>query len=813
MRDRVRFFIKYISGFFAAFPAAKIRMFFRRVGLRGLVFVEGAALFLLFVFCLPSPLFDVSYSPVLYDRNGELLGARVARDGQWRFAPAAAVNEKFAEALICYEDSRFRYHTGVDPLAVLRAALRNMQAGKVVSGGSTLTMQTVRLMRGKKERTLAEKFIEAFLALRLEAGRGKDEILALYAANAPFGGNVVGLEAAAWRWFGRSASDLSWGQAATLAVLPNGPGLVHPGKNREVLREKRDGLLLRLAEKGFFDEETLRLARLEPLPAEPRPLPMLAPHLLDRIVLEESSGKKENPVRQGHYTVSLDAGIQARTTAIVNRRAERFAENGIMNAACLVLDTASGAVLAYVGNADTQAARDVDVIKAPRSSGSLLKPFLYAAMLDAGELMPDGLVSDIPTRIGSYRPENNTRTYLGVVPASQALARSLNIPAVRELQAYGVDRFARLLRSLGVSTLFRAGDDYGLPLILGGAEVTLWDMAAAYAGLLRTAFYPERGESCFFPPVYFMDTPAPEKNPSPRAAEKRPPFSAGAAWLTLDALTTGTRPGEEALWQAFAGARKIAWKTGTSFGFRDAWAVGVTPRWTVAVWVGNASGEGRAELRGANTAAPLLFEVFSFLEPSDWLPKPPAAFDTVPVCAFSGFPPGPHCETLKYTDIPRGAPHHEPCGYCAQLVLNEKLDRQIILSGGEKEKTVTQNWFILPPAEEWFYRRWNLDYKTPPPAPGTSRAAVMALFSPTENSSVYVPIELDGTPGQLVLAAAHRDATAVIHWHLDETYLGTTQVFHEIQTRPAPGQHIALLVDGEGNTLRRRFTVLSGAAD
>jgi penicillin-binding protein 1C len=769
---------------------------FAALGLRHIYIIGGAAIFLAFVLCLREPLFDVPYSPVLYDRGGVLLGARVAEDGQWRFSPKPLDDSKFTAALTEYEDRRFRCHIGIDPLAILRAAVQNIRAGKIVSGASTLTMQTIRLMRGKKERTFLEKIIEAVLAVRLETGRSKDEILALYAANAPFGGNVVGLEAAAWRWYGRSAAELSWGEAAVLAVLPNGPGLIHPGRNREILRQKRDTLLVRLAERGYFDAETLRLARAEPLPEEPKPLPQLAPHLLDRII--------QNPGPGRTYTTSLDAGIQKRTAVILNRWASLFAGNGIMNAACLILDTQTGEVLAYAGNADTPAAPDVDIIAAPRSSGSLLKPFLYAAMLDSGELMPAGLVSDIPTRIGSYSPENNSRNYTGMIPANQALARSLNIPAVRALRSFGPDRFLRLLRSLGLTTLFRSGDEYGLPLILGGAEVTLWDITGLYAGLGRTAWNPRQGETSFFPPSYFS-------RPVPKGKDRRP-FSAGAAWLTLDALTSVVRPGEEASWQIYAGSRRIAWKTGTSFGFRDAWALGLTSRWTVGVWVGNASGEGRAELRGSTTAAPLLFEIFSFLESSGWFEKPYGDLDTVPVCALSGFPLGPHCGAVKYADIPRNAPHHPPCAFCRSVVLNEKQDRQVVLSGGATEKTVTRNWFVLPPAEEWYYRRWNLDYKPLPPAAGSSQLSPpMALFTPEENSRVYVPIELDGSPGQLVLMAAHRDSSAVIHWHLDTAYLGSTQVFHEMEVRPAPGPHTLSLVDHAGNMLRRRFTVLEGA--
>ncbi|WP_255947558.1 penicillin-binding protein 1C [Brucepastera parasyntrophica] len=748
----------------------------------------------------------------MYDKNGEFLGARVASDGQWRFPPEPEVNEKFAIALIEYEDKRFKYHPGVDPAAIARAGIQNFRAGKIVSGGSTLTMQTVRLMRGNKKRTFPEKIIEAILALRLEIGRSKKDILALYAANAPFGGNVVGLEAASWRWFGRTSDELSWSEAATLAVLPNSPALVHPGKNRNILKEKRDGLLKRLAEKGCFDDETLHLAMAEPLPLEPKPLPQMAPHLFARIISEKEksvpSGKRKEKALNSLFSqpvnTTLDISIQDRASAIVERWSSRFSGNDILNAACLILDTETGEVIAYIGNVDSPVARNVDIITSPRSSGSILKPFLYAAMLDAGELMPAELVSDIPTRVGSYRPENNTRTYVGVIPADQALARSLNIPAVRALRRYGIDRFARLLRQLGLTTLFRPAEEYGLPLILGGAEVTLWDICGIYAGLSRTVMNPEETHSQFFPPSFFS-----RAIPDSTAAS---PISPGAAWLTLETLTSVVRPAEEASWQNFASSHNIAWKTGTSFGFRDGWAVGTTSRWTVAVWVGNATGEGRAELRAATTAAPVLFEIFSFLEPSEWFWKPYRDLKMVEICALSGFPAGHNCESIGIADIPKNAPYRTPCPYCKIIVLNENEDRQIQISGETAEKTVQRTWFILPPAEEWYHRRWNLDYKVPPPAANSSGTVFpMALFNPEEKSGIFIPIEIDGSPGQMVFFAAHRDNSAIIHWHLDGKYLGDTSLFHEMEARPPPGSHTLTLIDNYGNMIRRSFTVLDAA--
>jgi penicillin-binding protein 1C len=755
--------------------------------------IVGALLVLLlaFIFSLPRPLFNVPYSPVLFDREGNLLGAQVASDDQWRFPGTNKVNEKFALALIETEDRRFRRHIGVDPLAIARAAFQNIRGKRIISGGSTITMQTIRLARGARKRSFFEKFIEAYLAIRLEAGNSKNKILALYSANAPFGANVVGLEAAAWRWFGRSSNDLSWAEAAVLAALPNSPALIHPGRNRDTLKAKRDSLLNKLFKKGYFDEETLALSIAEPLPDEPLPLPRLAPHLLERFILDAE--KNSSLKKSAAFVTTVDRNIQMRVTDVLNRSSDRFALNGIFNGACVVLNTQTGETAAYVGNTNTLHASDVDIPFSPRSSGSLLKPFLYAAMLDSGDILPSSLVSDIPTRIGSFSPENMSRNYLGVVPADEALARSLNVPAARNLRIFGVERFAQLLRSLGITTLFRSGNEYGLTLILGGAEVTLFEITKIYANLGRTADAYSAHSSL---------------------------ISCGAAWLTLEALVNAARPGEEAIWREYAGARHIAWKTGTSYGFRDAWAVGVTPEWTVGVWIGNASGEGRPELRSAVTSAPVLFEIFSVLSSlggnrNTWFSKPTIELQQTEVCASSGFPASVNCADIKYVDIPKDAPAAKPCRFCQTIILDNTLTYRIVLKSGVSAEAAERKWFVLPPAEEWYYRRWNLDYKPLPPYLNSKNLSnrgegVLALFNPDPDSQVYVPRELDNSEGKIVFTAAHRNETEIIYWHLDDIFLGYTQTFHEMEARPKPGFRTLTLVDSSGNTIVRSFTVLDG---
>jgi penicillin-binding protein 1C len=635
----------------------------------------------------------------------------------------------------------------------------------------------------------------------------------IYASAAPYGGNVVGLEAAGWRWFGRSAAELSWAEAATLAVLPNNPALVHPGSRREELLAKRDALLRRLAAAGRLRADELRLALVEELPEEPYALPRLAPQLLDRVKEAAADrGGARDPAKSLVRT-SVDRGLQAQVSSIIDRQVARFAGNGIRNAACVVLDVATGEALAYVGNASIPETAGsspfVDLAVAPRSSGSILKPFLYAALLESGEMLPDSLVLDVPTRIGGYLPENNVRGFAGAVPASEALARSLNIPAVRELRGFGVDRFAALLRGLGLTTLFRQASDYGLPLILGGAEVTLWEITGLYAGLARTALStPGSGrEAAFSRPTWTSGGPSTAGS----ATGKGNPYSAASAWLTLEALLEVARPGEDAAWQEYASGRRIAWKTGTSFGFRDAWAVGVTPRYAVGVWVGNASGEGRPELRGILNAAPILFEVFSSLPAAAWFPEPYDELVPVTVCAKSGYLAGPFCAETAQRLVPRAGAASAPCPYCRPVTLDLAGRYQVTVPETPSLLTKTENRFVLPPTVEWFYRKQHYEYRSLPPFRGGGAQAIrsFSVMVPTEGAVLYAPVEISGSEGQLVFEAAATSPESVLYWHLDDEYLGLTKGDHRIECRPAAGKHTLTVVDDRGASETLRFTVLS----
>jgi len=330
---------------------------------------------------------------VLLDRQGALLGATVATDGQWRFPGNDRIPEKFATCLLQFEDRHFYEHWGVRPQSLVRALRQNAAAGHTVSGGSTITMQVARMSRGEKQRSYAAKLIEALLALRIETRCSKSEILSLYTDNAPFGGNVVGLEAAAWRWFGRSPEQLTWAESATLAVLPNAPSAIYPGKGQTALLAKRDRVLGRLLEIGTIDSMEWTLARQEPLPGKPLPLPQLAPHLLTTLMAQGNTGQR--------VRTTLDGELQRRAAENCDRYSARLVANEVHNAAALIIDVPTGEVRAYIGNLGTASADHapkVDIVRAQRSTGSLLKPFLYADMLQSGELLPDMLIADVPTQ-------------------------------------------------------------------------------------------------------------------------------------------------------------------------------------------------------------------------------------------------------------------------------------------------------------------------------------------------------------------------------------------------------------------------------
>lgn len=762
-------------------------------------------------FALPDPLFDDPYSTVLLDREEGLLGARIARDQQWRFPEITEVPPQFAEALITFEDKRFYQHPGVDFIALARAFRSNMRARRVVSGGSTLTMQLIRISRKGQSRSIGEKCLEILLALRAELRYSKSEILQLYASHAPFGGNVVGLEAASWRYFGKAPDLLSPAEAACLAVLPNSPALIHPGRGRQQLQEKRDALLLRMAERGILDSLEAALAILEPLPDAPHPLPDLAPHLL-AFLHKQGTPRLQSTIRRS---------TQEHALYVLQAHHAVCAQNGIQNGAILVMDTGSGEVLAYVGNVYDPGMRHenaVDMIQASRSSGSVLKPFLYASALTTGKLLPGMLLEDIPSNINGYQPQNFSRTYSGMVTAVDALQRSLNVPAVILLRDYGVERFRQDLIEAGLSTIRYNAEHYGLPLVLGGAETTLWDLCGVYAGMGRMLSHAyslnhQYDPADLHPPVALMTAPVHTKTAVSKAA---PLWDYGALWHTMESLRNLTRPDDEGQWEYFQSGKPVAWKTGTSFGFRDAWAIGVTPEYTVGVWIGNADGEGRPGLMGVRVAAPVMFDVFRALPGNAWWSPPYDALTEVSTCKESGYLAGHDCPGTNTTWIVPAGMQVGMCPFHQRIYTDAESRYRYTRECADAEDLVAQSWFVIPPAAAQYYRKANPGYLVLPPMhPGCDNTSYadtrrMQLIYPAGSTRIFIPRELNGNKSATVFRAAHRSPTSTIHWYMDDTYMGSTREFHSMEVQPDAGRHRIIIVDDRGERIERTFEVMGG---
>jgi penicillin-binding protein 1C len=754
----------------------------------------------------PLPRFREPLSTVVEARDGSLLGARIAGDGQWRFPPSDSVPYKFEKALLAFEDNYFYYHPGFNPVALVRAAFQNIRAGKIVSGGSTITMQVARLSRGNKSRTYAGKILEILSAIKLEIFRSKREILKMYASNAPFGGNTVGLDAATWRYSGNSQYNLSWAEAAVFAVLPNSPSLVFPGKNQMKLKKRRDDVLRKLYLKKIIDSTTYVLSLDEPLPGEPRPLPSLAPHL---------TAKFYNEMKGKRIRTTIDPVLQEKVTEIVNSHQAVLENNFIFNSACIVVSVEKGDVLAYVGNSTRDEASahggDVDIIQSPRSTGSILKPLLYAAMQNSGDLLPNTLIPDIPTHFSGFSPKNFDQTWSGAVTAANALAQSLNIPAVRLLQKYTPEKFIDLLRKSGFTTFDRSAGNYGLSLILGGGEATLWELTGVYASLSRVAGHYTRNRSYnrndYHPPYLVKG----KRRTGADTLAADMPLSASSIWLTYNALRSVNRPESETGWQYFSSSGDLAWKTGTSFGFRDGWAVGTTPAYVIGVWAGNADGEGRPGLTGTGAAAPIMFDVFNYMGNDASFVMPREDMTVIKVCRQSGFRAGPDCpETEEVWANPAGL-RSEACPYHKTVHLNKTRTLRVTDRCVDPGEIINEKWFVLPPAMEYYYRQKHPEYKVlPPTAPGCTddkTIAAMEFIYPSPGVKIFIPRDQTGSMTRVIPEIAHRIPSKKIFWHLDDKYLTTTRFIHQIELMAGPGPHVLTAVDEDGNTIRCPFVI------
>jgi penicillin-binding protein 1C len=522
-------------------------------------------------------------STSVVDRNGKLLRAYAMADGRWRLPVDArtGVDPGYLKLLLAYEDRRFLFHSGVDPLALGRAALQLVTRGHIVSGGSTITMQLARLMEPRRERSVSAKLRQMVRAIELERQLSKDQILDLYLALAPFGGNLEGIRAASIGYFGKEPKRLSLAEQAVLVALPQSPETRRLDRYPETARVARNRVLDRMVEDGVVSPDDAVQAKTVAVPRLRKPMPILAPHSADQAVVNV----KDAPV----IALTLDSGLQKVLESLARDRA--LALGPEISIAIVAVDNDSGDVLAHVGSPDyfdERRAGQVDMTRAVRSPGSTLKPFIYGLAFEDGFVHPESLIDDRPTRFGSYAPENFDMTFQGTVPVRKALQLSLNVPAIELLDRVGASRLSSRLKQAGANLVLPKDEVPGLAMGLGGVGVSLQDLVQLYAGIARLGSAKPLREIVWKDdvrePLRLMDQVA--------------------AWQVGNVLI-GTPPPEN------APHNRIAFKTGTSYGYRDAWSVGFDGRMTIGVWVGRPDGAPVPGLVGRTAAAPILFDAFA----------------------------------------------------------------------------------------------------------------------------------------------------------------------------------------------------------
>ncbi|MDH5366184.1 MAG: penicillin-binding transpeptidase domain-containing protein, partial [Cyclobacteriaceae bacterium] len=613
--------------------------------------------------------------------------------------------------------------------------------------------------------------------------------------------------AASWRYYGRAPHQLSWAESATLAILPNDPASIFPGKNHHLFLKKRNKLLQKIHERGFIDEDELFLAMEEKLPNAIKQLPKQAYHLLQRSITEGNSGV--------NIQTTLDARLQYEANKKVNEYSKKMAFNQIHNAAAIILEIQSGNTLAYVGNTNNKGnhGQYVDIITSKRSPGSLLKPFLYAAALDEGLIMPKQLLPDIPIFYKGFSPKNFDKEYRGAVPADDALISSLNVPFVHLLIEYGYEKFHQKLLQMGFQSFDKSAGHYGLSLILGGAETSLWELTEVYSGMARALNnFTDRPYRLGYSEADYHSNHYLKKETNNEVADYKSDghIRAPSIRYALEAMKKLKRPIEEAGWNFFTSSKAISWKTGTSFGFRDGWAIGLNNEHLVGVWIGNADGEGRPGLTGVRAAAPLLFELFDLLKEN---PEATAPFGmTNKLCEQSGMLATSICNNTYEMQLPEYLLENSTCTLHQIVHLNKEGTHQVNSSCYEVSHIRNDSWFVLPPVQAWYYKKYHPKYKPLPPyLAGCRQSNTEILFDliyPSQFTKVQIPLEQGGLRGKAIFEAAHQNSDAVVYWHLDQQYLGYTQGSHQKGIQADKGFHVITLIDDSGNERSQKFEVI-----
>lgn len=731
-------------------------------------------------------------SPVVLYRDGTPAHAFLSADDKWRLPVRwQDVDPAYLRALLAFEDRRFLRHLGVDAFSLLRAAVQNLAQGRIVSGGSTIPMQLARLLE-PRPRTFGAKLIEAFRALQFSLRLSPGEVLDAYLEFLPFGGNLEGLETAARAFFGHGAGALSPEEIAFLLTVPQDPSRRAPGEGERLL-SARNRVAQRLRAAGALEAAALPRLLAAPVPEKALPMPREAIHAA-RWLLMRFSGL--DVLRS-----SLDLSTQRLAEGLLSRVRRDMAQRGIHNAALVVLDGA-GAVRALVGNFDffdEVHGGQYAAFAVPRSVGSALKPFLYALAIDRGMILPGFMVPDIPVEYGGYAPKNFDESFSGLVRMEDALSQSLNVPFVNLLRRFGVDEFIGALAHLGAPRLAADPGRHGLSAIIGAIELTPLELAAMFAVLHQDGLF---GELSFV-----------EGGPAPQRIRV---MSAGAAYLTRKALRRRDRPDFPQRARFTGLAPHVHWKTGTSYGHRDAWAAGSVGEYTAVVWLGNLDNRGSRDLLGAEVAAPLLFDVLEALDTRRERPgeeAPPEDLIEVEVCAFSGYPPGPDCPERKQTLALRRNVPTERCPFHLGLEV-DRLTGLALAPACRAGREVERRVFVTLPAGVRRFLQGGLQWAAPPPfAPGCAPATESRpphITSPASNQTLVLLPGLPPDRQEFPLAAEVAGGSGRLSWFVDGRYLGSFDPGERVWWTPSPGRHDVVVTAEDGLSDRRIIQVRVG---
>ena len=834
-------------------------------------------LFILANWCFPLPKARLHppVSQIVLDRNGEWLRAFLADDGMWRFSrqfypstrafvnvedelmgkvishqsqevfdkpdPSLPKNRHpttnnyfLHQAILTSEDRWFYYHYGINPVSIATAIYDNLKAGEVVRGGSTITMQLARLME-PKARNIPNKLIEVFRALQLENAYSKSEILRFYFNMLPYGGNIVGTAAASRFYFNKPQHALSLGEAALLAAIPNAPERLRPDRFPENARKAREKVLNRLLARRQISEQQWQAAVQEPIPHKRYPLPFKAPHL-SRMLSKENRWRAKS-TKDGRIHTTIDAKIQDTAARILNeylvdaaRKPSLRGSHSTSTGAIIVMDTQNRHVLAMVGSHDffdRKALGQINGTLAPRSPGSALKPFVYALAMEDGLITPETLLFDVPVTHADYTPVNYDGKYNGYVTARQALARSLNIPAVNLNARLKNATLHAFLKQAGISTLAPA-QKYGLSMVLGGCEVNLLELTTLYAGLANMGkFGPyQLTKRHQLREGLVGQVPSLTENHSKRLLRQETSFIV-TEMLTNSQLPTNTVKNPEAF-ERTMNLPKIAWKTGTSYGHRDAWCIGYSPTLTIGVWLGNFNGKGTPLLSGTDAATPILFALFTALTGQDthhWFTKP-EQLKTRHVCALSGAPVSPHCPTYKEDVYIPGLSPIAVCAIHKRIYIDKATGYSLCshcrnLPTADRKKgrnSHSTNGTSLKDAQAQIFEEWPADAATwlaengfavsvlpehNPLCTGTIAGNAPIILSPAEDTIYYIREGVPLENQKIRLTASASSRTQDLFWFLDGELIFQGKAGEQYWLTPIRGKHVLTCVDAEGRSATR----------